>query len=45
MDQAHGRGWEAVKGRELHGMTFFEGGDESEFVARKTVNRKKPKKW
>jgi hypothetical protein len=44
MDPAQGRGWEAVKGKELRGMVFFHGGDESEFVARKTVNRKKPKK-
>jgi hypothetical protein len=44
MGPAQGRGWGAVKGEELHGMFFFHGGDESEFVARKTENRKKPKK-
>jgi len=44
MDQAHGRGWEALKGRELRGMVFFHGGDESVFVARKTVNRENPTK-
>ena len=33
MDPAQGRGWAVVKGDELHGMIFFHGGDDSEFVA------------
>lgn len=48
MDPAQGRGWAVVKGNELHGMIFFHGGDDSEFVA-KRMNKpasspKKPKK-
>jgi len=43
MDPAQGRGWAVVKGDELHGMIFFHGGDESEFVAKKKVG-KKPKR-
>jgi hypothetical protein len=35
MDPAQGRGWAVVKGEELHGMIFFHGGDDSEFVARR----------
>ena len=35
IDPAHGRGWAVVKGDELHGMIFFHGGDDSEFVAKK----------
>jgi hypothetical protein len=35
MDPAQGRGWAAVRGGELHGMTFFHGGDESTFVAKR----------
>ena len=35
MDAAQGRGWVVVKGDELHGKIFFQGGDDSEFVARK----------
>jgi hypothetical protein len=35
MDPAQGRGWAIVKGSELHGMIFYHGGDDSEFVARK----------
>ncbi len=38
MDAAQGRGWAVVKDDELHGMIFFHGGDESEFVAKKTKN-------
>ena len=48
MDPAQGRGWAVVKGAELHGMIFFHGGDDSEFVAKKKgklpSNSKKPKK-
>lgn len=44
MDPAQGRGWAVVKGDELHGMIFFHGGDDSEFVAKKKdQSRKKPK--
>ena len=43
MDPAQGRGWAVVKGNELHGMIFFHGGDDSEFVA-KRVEGKKGKK-
>ena len=35
MDPAQGRGWAVVKGDELHGMLYFHGGDDSEFVAKK----------
>jgi len=34
-DPAQGRGWAVVKDDELHGMIFFHGGDDSEFVAEK----------
>lgn len=40
MNQAHGRGWAVVKGNELHGMFFFHGGDDSEFVAKKKGGKK-----
>ena len=43
MDPAQGRGWAVVKGDELHGMIFFHGGDDSEFVARKPAKRPKGK--
>ena len=36
MDPAQGRGWAVVKDDELHGMIFFHGGDDSEFVAKKS---------
>ncbi len=39
MDAAQGRGWAMLKGSELHGMIFFHGGDNSEFIA----NRAKAK--
>jgi hypothetical protein len=35
MDAAQGRGWAVLRGDELHGMTFFHGGDDSEFVAKR----------
>jgi hypothetical protein len=38
MDPAQGRGWAVVRGDELHGMIFFHGGDDSEFVAKKKGN-------
>ncbi len=40
MDPAQGRGWAVVKGDELHGMIFFHGGDDSEFVAKKNSGKK-----
>ena len=43
MDPAQGRGWAVVKGDEIHGMIFFHGGDDSEFVAKKKAG-KKPKR-
>jgi hypothetical protein len=42
MDPAQGRGWAVVKGDELHGMIFFHGGDDSEFVARRAMGQKRP---
>lgn len=44
MEPAQGRGWAVVKGDELHGMIFFHGGDDSEFVAKKAESKQKPKK-
>ena len=41
MDPAQGRGWAVVKGEELHGMIFFHGGDDSEFVAKKKATKRK----
>lgn len=41
MDAAQGRGWAVVKGDELHGMIFFHGGDDSEFVAKKKAQGRK----
>lgn len=43
-DPAQGRGWAVLEGDELHGMIFFHGGDDSEFVAKKKGGKKKPKK-
>lgn len=43
MTPAMGRGWAVVKGGELHGMIFFLGGDDSEFVAKKNGKRSKRK--
>lgn len=45
MAPAQGQGWAVVKGDELHGMIFFHGGDDSEFVAKRTKGpvRKKRK--
>jgi hypothetical protein len=42
MDPAQGRGWAVVKGDELHGMIYFHGGDDSDFVAKRA--RPKPGK-
>ena len=44
MDSAEGRGWAVVKGDELHGMIFFHGGDDSEFVAKRAKAPKGPRK-
>jgi hypothetical protein len=44
MDPAQGRGWAVLKGGELHGMIFFHGGDDSEFVAKRAKSQKRPKK-
>ena len=41
MDPAQGRGWSVLKGDELHGMIFFHGGDDSEFVAKKSKEKKR----
>jgi hypothetical protein len=40
MDPAQGRGWAVLKGDELHGMIFFHGGDDSEFVAQRAEGPK-----
>jgi hypothetical protein len=40
MDTAQGRGWATLRGDELHGMIFFHGGDESEFVAKRSEVKK-----
>src|SRR5947199_4699153 len=44
MDPAQGRGWAVVKGDELHGMIFFHGGDDSEFVAKRATQKKEAKR-
>ena len=41
MDAAQGRGWAVLKGDELHGMIFFHGGDDSEFVAKRADGKKR----
>jgi hypothetical protein len=44
MDAAQGRGWAVLRGDELHGMIFFHGGDDSEFVATRAKERKAAKR-
>ena len=44
MDAAQGRGWAVLRGEELHGMIFFHGGDDSEFVATRTKEKKAAKR-
>ena len=44
MEPAQGRGWAVVKGDELHGMIFFHGGDDSEFVAKRAEKAKGTKR-
>ena len=41
MDPAQGRGWAVREGDKLHGMIFFHGGDDSEFVAKKAEASKR----
>ena len=41
MDPAQGRGWAVLKGDELHGMIFFQQGDDSEFVAKRAEGPKR----
>ena len=43
IDTAQGRGWAVAKGDELHGMIFFHGGDDSEFVAKRATQKKATK--
>ena len=43
MDAAQGRGWAVLENGELHGRIFFHGGDDSEFVAKKTKTSIRPK--
>jgi hypothetical protein len=44
MDAAQGRGWAVLRGEELHGMVFFHGGDDSEFVAKRAKKQKTTKR-
>ncbi len=44
MDPAQGRGWAVLRGDELHGMIFFHGGDDSEFVAKRADAPKTPRR-
>jgi hypothetical protein len=44
MDPAQGCGWAVVKNGELHGMIFFHGGDDSEFVAKRAKGKPGPKR-
>ena len=44
MDPAQGRGWAVVKNEELHGMIFFHGGDDSDFVAIRATAKKAKKR-
>jgi len=37
MDPAQGRGWAVLDGERINGMIFFHQGDESDFVAERTV--------
>ena len=39
MDAAQGRGGAVLQGDDLHGMIFFHGGDDSEFVAKRKSRR------
>jgi len=44
MSPAMGRGWAVVKDDELCGMIFFHGGDDSDFVAKKSRAVKRTKR-
>jgi hypothetical protein len=44
MDAAQGRGWAVLRGDELHGMIFFHGGDDSEFVANRANEKRASKR-
>lgn len=44
MDPAQGMGWAVIKGDELHGKIYFHQGDDSEFVAKRTEEKKTRKK-
>jgi hypothetical protein len=39
-----GRGWATLDGDELHGEFLIHEGDESEFVAKRTVKKPRPKR-
>jgi hypothetical protein len=43
MDECSGRGWAILEGDELHGMIFFHGGDNSDFVATRPKAQKRRK--
>jgi hypothetical protein len=43
MDPAQGRGWAVIRDDEIHGMIFFQQGDDSEFVAKKKDGKKAKK--
>ena len=44
MEAAQGRGWAMLRGDEIHGMIFFHGGDDSEFVAKRATGKKATKR-
>jgi hypothetical protein len=44
MEEAQGRGWALLKGEELHGMLFFHGGDNTEFIAKRMKAKPTKKK-
>ena len=44
MDPAQGRGWAVLKDGELYGMIFFHGGDDSDFVATRAMEKKATKR-
>src|SRR4051794_27496065 len=44
MDAAQGRGWAVIRDGELNGMIFLHGGDNSEFVAKKSKEQKRKNK-
>jgi hypothetical protein len=44
MDPCTGRGWAKLEGGELHGLIAIHLGDDSEFVAKKTKEKRTPKR-